>query len=439
MSTAVFYQQDPLSVEEACKYQTSPSAAAHLPLPTLVHRMPQTLSSSAQTHVPNNSSGHLLDFMYPVVSQANYFPGHQPLLEALLQNPGSYHLSITNTPATPLSGNYTAQSAMLAPHSQIAGAGPGASAMIPQHPLAGQSHPVPFAGPPGEERCTCKLNPNRIPRPRNAFILFRQKYHQLVLDELTEAKTNPEVSRELGRRWRSLSPHEREHWTNLAEEEKKNHAKKYPNYRYTPRRHGKGKHCPLCQQKQLRQAQVNQQQQQQQKQMMRGSVLEQDGLMSLRDLQKLPLNKLLTFAPQMQPLGFQQQYSPGQQSLLGQPLQQPLQQSQQPQQQGNPYVQLQMGQFVFQSPFSQVGPQFGIPDQQQLQQQPQQHQQQGSPQQGQGLHPNDKVRFADMPHYMGYEQQGTHQQRFNSLPNTMSGGSYNGPEVYMQPQVPHQR
>lgn len=45
----------------------------------------------------------------------------------------------------------------------------------------------------------------------------------------------------------------------------------------------------------------------------------------------------------------------------------------------------------------------------------------------------------NQPHFMGYEQQGTHQQRFNSLPNTMSGGSYNGPEVYMQPQVPHQR
>ena len=37
----------------------------------------------------------------------------------------------------------------------------------------------------------------------------------------------------IGRRWRGLSPQEKEHWNNLAEEEKKNHAKKYPGYRYT--------------------------------------------------------------------------------------------------------------------------------------------------------------------------------------------------------------
>lgn len=108
-------------------------------------------------------------------------------------------------------------------------------------------------------KCTCKLNQNRIPRPRNAFILFRQKYHQLVLDELSEAKTNPEVLRELGRRWRALSVEERAHWTNLAEEEKKNHAKRYPNYRYTPRRNGKSKHCQACQTKKHHQLVAQQQ------------------------------------------------------------------------------------------------------------------------------------------------------------------------------------
>lgn len=99
---------------------------------------------------------------------------------------------------------------------------------------------------PSQERCNCKSNPNRIPRPRNAFILFRQKHHQSVLEESTEAKTNPEVSRELGRRWRALSTEDRDYWKNLAEEEKKNHAKRYPNYRYTPRRGGKNRNCPVC-------------------------------------------------------------------------------------------------------------------------------------------------------------------------------------------------
>lgn len=105
-------------------------------------------------------------------------------------------------------------------------------------------------------KCTCKSNANRIPRPRNAFILFRQKYHQSVLEEGSVIRTNPEVSRELGRRWRALSNEDREHWNQLAEEEKTNHAKKYPGYRYTPRRNGKNKNCDFCKQKNLRQQQI---------------------------------------------------------------------------------------------------------------------------------------------------------------------------------------
>lgn len=97
-----------------------------------------------------------------------------------------------------------------------------------------------------EHKCICKQTHNRIPRPRNAFILFRQKYHRSVFDESNESKTNPQVSQELGRRWRALSVKERDHWNTLAEEERQEHAKKYPNYRYTPRRKGKFKHCQVC-------------------------------------------------------------------------------------------------------------------------------------------------------------------------------------------------
>ncbi|ODQ79817.1 hypothetical protein BABINDRAFT_20278, partial [Babjeviella inositovora NRRL Y-12698] len=72
-------------------------------------------------------------------------------------------------------------------------------------------------------------------RPRNSFILFRQKNHQAVLDDGV-ITTNPEVSRELGRRWRNLPPDEKEHWNRLADEEKRLHAEKYPGYRYVPRK-----------------------------------------------------------------------------------------------------------------------------------------------------------------------------------------------------------
>lgn len=109
---------------------------------------------------------------------------------------------------------------------------------------------------PVTEKCTCKSNQNRIPRPRNAFILFRQKNHQLVLEEGSVVRTNPDVSRELGKRWRMLSAEEKNHWIKLAEEEKIAHAKKYPGYKYTPRRNGKNKSCPACRQKALRLQQI---------------------------------------------------------------------------------------------------------------------------------------------------------------------------------------
>lgn len=66
------------------------------------------------------------------------------------------------------------------------------------------------------------------------------------MDEGDSVKTNPDVSRELGRRWRDLSPQQKEYWNKLAEEEKKNHAEKYPGYRYIPRRFGKKNKCPTC-------------------------------------------------------------------------------------------------------------------------------------------------------------------------------------------------
>ncbi|KAI5960700.1 RFG1 [Candida margitis] len=117
----------------------------------------------------------------------------------------------------------------------------------------------------GGAQCICKNKSNKIPRPRNAFILFRQKYHQAILDEGTVIRSNPEVSRELGRRWRALPPAEKEHWTKLAEEEKKNHALKYPNYKYEPKRNGKNKNCLVCKDKPTTK-QIQQQQQQQQAQ-----------------------------------------------------------------------------------------------------------------------------------------------------------------------------
>lgn len=147
----------------------------------------------------------------------------------VFSQPSSQHSSNRTTPASSFSGASGAPTSLGSHYSLSSGA---------------------------SEKCTCKSNTNRIPRPRNAFILFRQKYHQAVLDEDSMVKTNPEVSRELGRRWRNLPPDEKEHWNRLAEEEKANHAKRFPGYRYTPRRNGKKGSCPGCRQKLAKQQQM---------------------------------------------------------------------------------------------------------------------------------------------------------------------------------------
>lgn len=105
--------------------------------------------------------------------------------------------------------------------------------------------------------CTCSQPaptpaPARVPRPRNAFILYRQHHHAKVVAS-NPGKTNPEISKIIGERWRSLSAKEKDVWIQLGDEEKKSHLERFPDYRYQPRRSSKkslqpmtGSICPVC-------------------------------------------------------------------------------------------------------------------------------------------------------------------------------------------------
>jgi NADPH2 dehydrogenase len=114
----------------------------------------------------------------------------------------------------------------------------------PQPP---QSHP--------NYMCVCSSAAPRVPRPRNAFILFRQHQHSIVVRE-NPGKNNPEVSKIIGGQWRSLTQKDKDFWIQLADEEKRSHLERFPDYRYQPRRpckrsrstthnHQSGL-CPIC-------------------------------------------------------------------------------------------------------------------------------------------------------------------------------------------------
>ncbi|KAH7321199.1 hypothetical protein B0I35DRAFT_209202 [Stachybotrys elegans] len=103
---------------------------------------------------------------------------------------------------------------------------------------SGEHHVI--NGPGAEPRdfiCFCTPAP-KIPRPRNAFILYRQHHHAQVSAEYPDL-SNPDISKVIGQSWRKEDAEVREKWKALAAEEKLRHQLQYPEYRYQPRRNSR--------------------------------------------------------------------------------------------------------------------------------------------------------------------------------------------------------
>ncbi|KAI8625862.1 hypothetical protein F5Y19DRAFT_466858 [Xylariaceae sp. FL1651] len=90
---------------------------------------------------------------------------------------------------------------------------------------------------PREMICLCAKAP-KVPRPRNAFILYRQAWQGHFAAQ-HPGLANPEISKLIGEKWRDQPENVKNEWKQLAEEEKIRHQRQYPGYRYQPRRGGK--------------------------------------------------------------------------------------------------------------------------------------------------------------------------------------------------------
>ncbi|KAI1165829.1 hypothetical protein F5B18DRAFT_660133 [Nemania serpens] len=90
---------------------------------------------------------------------------------------------------------------------------------------------------PRELICLCAKAP-KVPRPRNAFILYRQAWQGHFAAQ-HPGLANPEISKLIGEKWREQPESVKNQWKQLAEEEKIRHQRQYPGYRYQPRRGGK--------------------------------------------------------------------------------------------------------------------------------------------------------------------------------------------------------
>lgn len=94
----------------------------------------------------------------------------------------------------------------------------------------------------GNHVCLCQPDP-KVPRPRNAFILYRQHFQGQVIAQ-NPGLANPEISKIIGAQWRDQPVEVKNDWKRLAEEEKLRHQRQYPDYRYQPRRAGKPQTTP---------------------------------------------------------------------------------------------------------------------------------------------------------------------------------------------------
>ncbi|GAA5994188.1 hypothetical protein JCM5350_002180 [Sporobolomyces pararoseus] len=78
--------------------------------------------------------------------------------------------------------------------------------------------------------------PERPPRPMNAWLLFRNaQVKQLQSENPDERRAQGQLSKIIAELWKSASPETKRQYENLAKEKKEEHARLYPDYRYTPR------------------------------------------------------------------------------------------------------------------------------------------------------------------------------------------------------------
>lgn len=85
-----------------------------------------------------------------------------------------------------------------------------------------------------------KPTPQHIKRPMNAFMVWSQiERHKII--QTTPEMHNAEISKSLGKRWRTLCQEERAPFIEEAERLRQLHMTEFPDYKYRPRKRSKVK------------------------------------------------------------------------------------------------------------------------------------------------------------------------------------------------------
>src|SRR5947207_5169217 len=92
---------------------------------------------------------------------------------------------------------------------------------------------APLPGDPDVSSTAVKAT--KIPRPPNAFIIYRRAHHDLV-KAANPGIHNNDISIIIGHLWKAESPELRREYQKAADDLKERHRKEYPDYQYRPRK-----------------------------------------------------------------------------------------------------------------------------------------------------------------------------------------------------------
>ncbi|KAA1477712.1 hypothetical protein DENSPDRAFT_787067, partial [Dentipellis sp. KUC8613] len=85
-------------------------------------------------------------------------------------------------------------------------------------------------------------DPSWVPRPRNAFIIFRCDYARehardvVVASPSSSIPSDKTLSKRAAEAWKRLPAEQKEEYKGRAEQEKDEHARQNPHYRFKPMR-----------------------------------------------------------------------------------------------------------------------------------------------------------------------------------------------------------
>ncbi|KAH8677550.1 hypothetical protein BX600DRAFT_131073 [Xylariales sp. PMI_506] len=212
------------------------SSATTIPPPEQAHMLSTRRTTEAMESLIRST--HIHSALGPVDQEERK---HKALLEGALIHPDTTRPSRKRATSIIVDDHhYQSRTADLNPYTSMS-----------RHPSASDVGPG-----PKDLMCICP-KATRVPRPRNAFILYRQHWQASVAAQ-NPGLANPDISKLIGEQWREQPDEVKDVWKELADQEKIRHQLQYPDYRYQPRRGGKSgssgkhvssggdEHCPKC-------------------------------------------------------------------------------------------------------------------------------------------------------------------------------------------------